>query len=61
MLLITRFAVDRPTLGRLEGDLVLGSTFGADDLMHLSGTPVVSTPFSITQYFHSYSLGILRR
>ena len=54
-------AVNRPALCRLEGDLGLLPAIRADDLGHLTRATVVSTaPFSITQYFHSYSVCMLR-
>ena len=54
-------AVNRPTLCRLEGNLALLTTIRADDLCHLTRAAVVSTaPISITQYFHSYSVCMLR-
>ncbi len=54
-------AVNRPTLCRLEGNLVLLPAVRTRDLCHLTRATVVSTaPFSITQYFHSYSVCMLR-
>ena len=54
-------AVNRPALCRLEGDLGLLPAVRACDLGHLTRATVVSaTPFSITQYFHSYSVCMLR-
>ena len=61
MLLEALTAVNRPTLGRLEGDLVLFPAVRACDLVHLTRATVVSAaPLSITQYFHSYSVCMLR-
>jgi len=54
-------AVNRPALCRLEGDLGLLPAVRACYLGHLTRATVVSTtPFSITQYFHSYSVCMLR-
>ena len=54
-------AVNRPALCRLEGDLGLLPAIRADDLGHLTRAAVGSTaPISITQYFHSYSVCMLR-
>ena len=54
-------AVNRAALCRLERNLVLLATVSTDDLVHLSGTTVVSTaPLSIIQYFHSFSVRMKR-
>ena len=54
-------AVNRTALCWLEGDFALLPAIRADDFCHLTGAAVVSTaPIAITQYFHSYSVCMLR-
>ena len=53
VLLIAFSAVNRAALCRLERDFGFRAAVGADDLVHLSRTSVVTAPFSITHFFHS--------
>jgi hypothetical protein len=54
-------AVNRTALCWLEGDFALLPAIRADDFCHLTGAAVGSTaPIVITQYFHSYSVCMLR-
>jgi hypothetical protein len=54
MLLEAFLTVDWSAFGRFERDLGFLTTVAADDLVHLSWTTIISAPFSITHYFHSY-------
>ena len=58
MLRVALLTVDRPALGGLERDFALLSAVAADRLMHLAWATVEAS--SITQLFHSYSVGILQ-
>ena len=61
VLLVALLAIDWTTLGWFEWNLGFFATVAADNLVHLTGTTVVPAPLSITQYFHSYLITILRR
>ena len=54
VLLEAFLTVDWSTLGWFEWNLGLLATVAADDLVHFSWTTIISAPFSITHYFHSY-------
>jgi hypothetical protein len=57
VLSVALLTVDWPALGGLERNFALLSAVAADSLMHLAWASVEAS--SITQLFHSYSVGIL--
>lgn len=61
VLLIAFLTIDWTSLSWLEWNLGFLATVAAGNLVHLTWTTVVPAPLSITQYFHSYYIVILRR
>jgi len=61
VLLEAFLTVDGTAFGWFERNLGFLTTVAADDLVHFSWTTIISAPLSITHYFHSYYVMILRR
>jgi len=61
VLLEAFLTVDWSAFGWFEWNLGLLATVAAGNLVHLFWTTVEPAPLSITHYFHSYYVMILRR